>query len=38
MAAARDVRAEYDLGLAVNSSVIEALKRYYTQSYTLPQV
>lgn len=38
MASARSVRTEYDLGLPINSSVIEALKRYYTSSYTLPQV
>ena len=40
MAVARDlgVRAEYDLGLPVNAEVIEALKRYSTQGYTLPQV
>ena len=38
LAAARDVRAEYDVFLGVNSGVVEALKRYFTQSYTLPQV
>lgn len=38
MAGARMVRTEYDLSLAVNSSVIEALKRYHTATYTLPQV
>jgi hypothetical protein len=27
MASARSVRTEYDLGLPINSSVIEALKR-----------
>ena len=32
MASARSVRTEYDLGLPVNSSVIEALKRNYLNS------
>lgn len=35
MAAARSVRTEYDLGLPVNSSVIEALKRNYLNPFFL---